>query len=61
MIGDEVAIPNSTERILLKRRYQLSELTRIRRQFISFAKTHPVEDIPKLAVMFSQYMTANLT
>lgn len=60
MIGDVVTIPNSHETILLKRRYQLSELSRIRRQFISFAKTHPVEDIPRLASMFLQYLTTNL-
>nr|CAG4650335.1 EOG090X0A11 [Sida crystallina] len=62
MIGDTVSIPNSQETILLKRRYQLSELARIRRQFISFAKTHPtpVEDIPRLASMFLQYLTSNL-
>jgi len=60
MIGEMVAIPNSNEKILLKRRYQLAELSRIRRQFISFAKTHPVDDIPRLASMFSQYLTSNL-
>jgi len=60
VIGEEVSIPNSNEKIQLKRRYQLSELARIRRQFISFAKTHPVEDIPRLAAMFSQYLTSNL-
>nr|CAG4636361.1 EOG090X0A11 [Eubosmina coregoni]SVE69940.1 EOG090X0A11 [Eubosmina coregoni] len=60
MIGDEVCIPNSSEKILLKRRYQLAELSRVRRQFISFAKTHPVDDIPRLAAMFSQYLTSNL-
>nr|CAG4651170.1 EOG090X0A11 [Simocephalus serrulatus]SVE94379.1 EOG090X0A11 [Simocephalus serrulatus] len=60
VIGDEVTIPNSSEKFLLKRRYQLSELSRIRRQFISFAKTHPVDDIPKLAAMFFQYLTSHL-
>nr|CAG4641884.1 EOG090X0A11 [Eurycercus lamellatus] len=60
LIGEEVSIPNSSEKILLKRRYQLSELSRIRRQFISFAKTHPVDEIPRLAAMFSQYLTSNL-
>nr|CAG4634940.1 EOG090X0A11 [Alona affinis] len=60
LIGEEVSIPNSSEKILLKRHYQLSELARIRRQFISFAKTHPVDDIPRLAAMFSQYLTSNL-
>nr|CAG4643373.1 EOG090X0A11 [Ilyocryptus agilis] len=60
MIGDEVSIPNSSEKIILKRRYQLSELSRIRRQFISFTKTHPVEDIPRLAAMFTQYLSSNL-
>ena len=60
MIGEMVTIPNSHEKILLKRRYQLSELSRIRRQFITFAKTHPVDDIPRLASMFSQYLTSNL-
>ncbi|EFX81646.1 hypothetical protein DAPPUDRAFT_196010 [Daphnia pulex] len=60
MVGDEVSIPNSNEKFLLKRRYQLSELSRIRRQFISFAKTHPVDDIPRLAAMFFQYLTSHL-
>nr|CAG4649526.1 EOG090X0A11 [Scapholeberis mucronata]SVE93758.1 EOG090X0A11 [Scapholeberis mucronata] len=60
VIGDEVSIPNSSEKFLLQRRYQLSELSRIRRQFISFAKTHPVDDIPKLATMFFQYLTSHL-
>ena len=60
VVGDEVSIPNSNEKFLLKRRYQLSELSRIRRQFISFAKTHPVDDIPRLAAMFFQYLTSHL-
>nr|CAG4644971.1 EOG090X0A11 [Leptodora kindtii] len=60
-IGQVVAIPNSNETILLKRRYQLSELSRIRRQFITFSKTHPVDDIPRLASMFTQYLTSNLS
>jgi len=60
LIGEMVTIPNSNEKILLKRRYQLSELSRIRRQFISFAKTHPIDDIPRLAAMFTQYLTSNL-
>nr|CAG4641049.1 EOG090X0A11 [Eulimnadia texana] len=59
-IGNEIKIPDSNEKLILKRLYPLSELARIRRQFISYTKSRPLENIQLLASMFVQYLTSNL-
>ena len=38
----------------------MSELRRIRRQFITYTKMHPVEDTKKIANMFVQYLNSSI-
>lgn len=58
--GDDIKIPGSTEPISLGRKVTLGELTRARRQFISYTKLHPVEDTGKLTSLFVQYLNKTL-
>ncbi|XP_071493133.1 protein KTI12 homolog [Diadema antillarum] len=58
--GDEVAIPGAKDRVHLARTINNAELQRLRRQFISYTKLHPVEDISLLANMFVQYINNSI-
>ncbi|XP_048351735.1 protein KTI12 homolog [Sphaerodactylus townsendi] len=49
--------------LLLSRAVSLAELSRLRRQFLSYAKMHPgegEENLPQLGSMFVQYLNSNL-
>ncbi|XP_073240983.1 protein KTI12 homolog isoform X1 [Porites lutea] len=58
--GDQVTIPGTSEKVLLNRTVNMSELRRIRRQFITYTKMHPVEDTKKIANMFVQYLNSSI-
>ncbi|XP_062828068.1 protein KTI12 homolog [Anolis carolinensis] len=54
---------SGTQGWLLRRPVTLAELSRLRRQFLSYAKMHPGEgegELPRLGSMFLQYLTQNL-
>ncbi|XP_072021267.1 protein KTI12 homolog isoform X2 [Amphiura filiformis] len=53
--GDQITIPAATEKVHLTRLVNASELQRIRRQFISYTKLHPIDDIRRLPNMFVQF------
>jgi len=59
--GTEICIPGSSDKIQLNRAYTLSELARIKRQFLVYAKQKSVQDVSKLSTMFVKYLNANLT
>nr|CAG4644145.1 EOG090X0A11 [Lepidurus arcticus] len=59
-VGAEFSFPATTEKLVLSRSYNMAELSRLKRQFISFSKTHTVEDVSKLGTMFVQYLKTNL-
>ncbi|KAJ6662543.1 hypothetical protein lerEdw1_011680 [Lerista edwardsae] len=49
--------------LILNRPVSLAELSRLRRQFLSYAKMHPgegEENLPQLGSMFLQYLSRNL-
>lgn len=46
--------------VILIRTANMSELRRLRRQFITYTKMHPVEDTKKIANMFVQYLNSSL-
>nr|XP_056701619.1 protein KTI12 homolog [Euleptes europaea] len=49
--------------LLLRRPVSLAELSRLRRQFLTYAKMHPGEGeghLPRLGSMFLQYLNSNL-
>ncbi|XP_036613712.1 protein KTI12 homolog [Trichosurus vulpecula] len=59
--GDLLALPGTTERLLFTRPLSMAELSRLRRQFISYTKMHPnKENLPQLANMFLQYLGQSL-
>lgn len=58
--GQEVGLPGTKERFRLERSYTLSELSRAKRQFITYAKARAVEDVGKLATMFVQYLNTSM-
>ncbi|XP_049731148.1 protein KTI12 homolog [Elephas maximus indicus] len=59
--GDLLTLPGTTERLLFTRPLTMAELSRLRRQFISYTKMHPNnENLPQLANMFLQYLSQSL-
>ncbi|XP_044529386.1 protein KTI12 homolog [Gracilinanus agilis] len=59
--GDWLTMPGTTERLLFTRPLSMAELSRLRRQFISYTKMHPnKENLPQLANMFLQYLGQSL-
>ncbi|XP_005398648.1 PREDICTED: protein KTI12 homolog [Chinchilla lanigera] len=59
--GDLLALPGTTEHLRFTRPLTMAELSRLRRQFISYTKMHPNnENLPQLANMFLQYLSQSL-
>ena len=58
VLGDNIKVPDASDKVVLCRTLTLGELQRIRRQFISYTKTRPVDDTSKLANMFVQYLNS---
>ncbi|XP_072551461.1 protein KTI12 homolog isoform X2 [Salminus brasiliensis] len=58
--GDHILIPGATEKIELTRSRNMAELRKLRRQFISYTKIHPTEDIGQIANMFVQYLNKSM-
>jgi tRNA uridine 5-carbamoylmethylation protein Kti12 len=60
MAGDVVRIPKCSP-VMLKRKPTVAELSRLRRQFLKLAKTHPGDDASGAGEMFVKYLNANLS
>ncbi|XP_077005775.1 protein KTI12 homolog [Tamandua tetradactyla] len=59
--GDLLSLPGTTEHLRFTRSLTMAELSRLRRQFISYTKMHPNnENLPQLANMFLQYLSQSL-
>ncbi|XP_062860158.1 protein KTI12 homolog [Trichomycterus rosablanca] len=58
--GDLIAIPGATEKIEVTRNVNMAELRKLRRQFISYTKMHPTENIEQIANMFVQYLNKSM-
>ncbi|CAL4144422.1 unnamed protein product, partial [Meganyctiphanes norvegica] len=58
--GDSIKVPNTTELVSLGRKVSLADLTRARRQYITYTKMHPVEDTARLTTLFVQYLNSTL-
>ncbi|XP_004639177.2 protein KTI12 homolog [Octodon degus] len=59
--GDLLTLPGTTEHLRFTRPLTMAELSRLRRQFISYTKMHPNnENLPQLANMFLQYLSQSL-
>ena len=60
MEGDEITVPGTSERFVLAKKLNMAELSRAKKQFITYAKSRAIEDVGKLATMFVQYLNANM-
>ena len=60
VVGDIIAIPGSSEKLTLCRHLTMAELSRLRRQFITYSKMHPMDDSNKIPTLFIQYLQNTL-
>ena len=58
--GDSILVPGSSEKLVLVKILTLAELQRYRRQFISFTRSHPTDDVSKIANMFVQFLNNSI-
>ncbi|XP_043933775.1 protein KTI12 homolog [Protopterus annectens] len=58
--GELVAVPGTDEKIVLTRNLNMAELRKLRRQFISYTKMHPTENISQISNMFVQYLNKSI-
>uniref|UniRef100_A0A8C7XQB5 Protein KTI12 homolog n=1 Tax=Oryzias sinensis TaxID=183150 RepID=A0A8C7XQB5_9TELE len=57
--GDFISVPGATEKISFLctiTNINMAELRKLRRQFISYSKMHPIENTAQIANMFVQYL-----
>uniref|UniRef100_UPI00398F8273 protein KTI12 homolog isoform X2 n=1 Tax=Pristiophorus japonicus TaxID=55135 RepID=UPI00398F8273 len=58
--GDLIPVPGANVKIELTRNLPMAELRKLRRQFVSYTKMHPTENIGQIANMFIQYINRSL-
>ncbi|NWZ65905.1 KTI12 protein, partial [Acrocephalus arundinaceus] len=59
--GETIRVPGVAEGLVLSRPVSVAELSRLRRQFISYTKMKPSdENLPQLASMFMQYLSRSI-
>eukprot|EP00039_Didymoeca_costata_P018779 m.334931 g.334931 ORF g.334931 m.334931 type:complete len:275 (+) comp17475_c0_seq1:402-1226(+) len=58
--GDQISVSFCPEKVLLSRALTMAELRRIKRQFATYCKTHPVEDVSSIASQFIRFINSNL-
>ncbi|XP_012563024.2 protein KTI12 homolog [Hydra vulgaris] len=51
-IGDSIKLKECDEKVVLMKKYTMSDLRRVKQQFINYTKMHPIEDVAKLRKMF---------
>ena len=56
LAGDKLTLPGTSEQFCLTRILPMTELRRLRRQFIAYTKLHPVEDHARIPSLFVQYL-----
>eukprot|EP00041_Stephanoeca_diplocostata_P032948 m.1074301 g.1074301 ORF g.1074301 m.1074301 type:complete len:276 (+) comp24238_c0_seq13:1609-2436(+) len=55
--GDRIAVPETDERVKLVKKTTMSELRRIRRQFTTYTKSHPIEgSVNRIATLFVEFL-----
>ncbi|VDM12838.1 unnamed protein product [Wuchereria bancrofti] len=60
--GDAFIVPNcilDDDKVLFTRQRSFAELSGLRRQFITYMKLHPSNDMSKFASLFINYLNAN--
>ena len=58
-VGDTIKIPNAKEGIVLLKTFNMAELRKLKKQFLTYTKMHPIEDTTKIGNMFVQYINSS--
>lgn len=58
--GEQISVPSSRVRLVLSRPVTMAELRRLRKQFISYTKLHPVEDHSHIPTLFVEYLNSTV-
>ena len=58
-IGDQLTMPHASEKVLLLSLFNMAHLRKLKKQFLTYTKMHPVEDTSKIGNMFVQYINSN--
>eukprot|EP00043_Microstomoeca_roanoka_P023273 m.258026 g.258026 ORF g.258026 m.258026 type:complete len:274 (-) comp28458_c0_seq1:221-1042(-) len=56
VVGDQLTLPESDVKLIVKRKLTMSELRRIRQAFITYTKSHPVSDTKTVGRLFVNFM-----
>ena len=59
VLSFDFKLSDATERMQVTKTYNMAELRRMKRQFITYSKMHPVEDGTKIGNMFVQFIVSN--
>uniref|UniRef100_A0A914WIW7 Protein KTI12 homolog n=1 Tax=Plectus sambesii TaxID=2011161 RepID=A0A914WIW7_9BILA len=57
--GDFLTVASCADKVEMRKVRSLAELSRLRRQFMTYTKSHPVEDIDKIASLFVNFLNNN--
>ena len=58
--GEHLIMSGSSEKVELPHPVTMAELRRLRKQFLSYTKLHPIEDNSKIITLFIQYLNRSL-
>jgi protein KTI12 len=58
--GEPVTLPGCKDRVELSRPVTMVELRRLRKQFISYTKHHPVSDYSNITTLFCQFLSKTI-
>jgi len=56
LAGDNITVPNASDKVTLVRPVSFAELRKWRQQFMTYIKMHPPSDVSKIGNMFVQYL-----
>ena len=56
MPGDHITVPSTREKFHVKQVASMSELRRLRRQFVTYTKVHPVDSQEGIARLFVTFL-----
>lgn len=60
LVGEHVAVPGTTEKVHLSKTLTMAELRRLRKQFITYTKLHPIDSHERIAMLFVQFLNKSI-
>ena len=60
IVGEDIAVPGTRERVHLTRTFTMAELRQLRRQFIAYTKLHPVDNHDRIPTLFVQFLNRSI-